>query len=37
VNSETWNAAIGYAGDDATGTGNTFRIGYFTYPASKGY
>jgi hypothetical protein len=33
--SDTWNAAIGYAGD--SGSGNTFRIGYFKYPAWKGY
>jgi hypothetical protein len=32
-----WNAAIGYAGEK-TGSGeNTFRIGYFTYPAYTGY
>jgi hypothetical protein len=33
---DTWNAAIGYAGADTTGT-NTFRIGYFFYPKYKGY
>jgi hypothetical protein len=30
VNSETWNAAIGYASD-------RYRIGYFYYPGYKGY
>jgi hypothetical protein len=36
INSETWNAAIGYAGESKEGE-SAFRIGYFSYPVWKGY